>query len=56
MVAAVELHLGDMVEYIVPKAGMFLWMRLKGVEDSNDLIMEKVRSCEERSDELTKGV
>lgn len=46
MVAAVELHLGDMVEYVIPKAGMFLWMKLKGVEDSNYLIMEKVRGFE----------
>lgn len=41
LVASVERHLGDFVEFEPPKAGMFLWMRLKGVKDSNDLIMDK---------------
>ncbi|GMH87679.1 hypothetical protein TrVE_jg2792 [Triparma verrucosa] len=41
LVASVERHLSEFVEFESPKAGMFLWMKLKGVKDSNDLIMNK---------------
>lgn len=30
-----------LVEYTVPSAGMFVWMKLVGVEDSTSLILEK---------------
>ena len=40
----VERHLEDMVEYVVPKAGMFLWMRLKGGEHGLNIHRE-TSSC-----------
>ncbi|KAL0482674.1 2-aminoadipate aminotransferase [Acrasis kona] len=42
-VKSVEKHLKGYVEYSVPTAGMFLWMKLIGVEDSKSFIEEKAR-------------
>jgi len=36
-----ETGLAPLVEFEVPKAGMFLWMKLKGVDDSSDLVLKK---------------
>jgi kynurenine/2-aminoadipate aminotransferase len=36
-----RLHLGDRVAFNEPSAGMFLWLELKGVEDTKDLIKSK---------------
>lgn len=41
IVSSVEKHLKGLVEYYPPSAGMFLWMKLKGVQDSSDLIKKK---------------
>ncbi|KYQ91478.1 hypothetical protein DLAC_08445 [Tieghemostelium lacteum] len=40
-VAALLEHLGDLVEYNIPQAGMFFWMKLKGISDSKKLISQK---------------
>mmetsp|Transcript_36835 Transcript_36835/g.50744 ORF Transcript_36835/g.50744 Transcript_36835/m.50744 type:complete len:421 (+) Transcript_36835:89-1351(+) len=37
----VEKHLKGLVEYGVPDAGMFVWFKLKGVEDSMELIQKE---------------
>lgn len=31
----------DVAEWHTPSAGMFLWMKLKGIADTQQLIMEK---------------
>lgn len=36
-----ERHLGGLVELKPPTAGMFAWMKLNGVDDSEALVMEK---------------
>uniref|UniRef100_A0A1A8GU51 Aminoadipate aminotransferase n=1 Tax=Nothobranchius korthausae TaxID=1143690 RepID=A0A1A8GU51_9TELE len=36
-----EKWLKDLAEWHSPSAGMFLWMKLKGVDDTQQLIMEK---------------
>ena len=42
-VALVDKHLTGYVEYSKPSAGMFLWMKLKGIDDSKSLIEQKAR-------------
>lgn len=42
-VASAKRHLDGLVEYSLPKAGMFVWLRLLGVEDSASLIRDKAR-------------
>jgi len=37
-IKAVDRHLKGLVEYTVPKAGMFLWMKLNGVNDTKAII------------------
>lgn len=41
MIRSAEKWLKDLAEWHAPSAGMFLWMRLKGVADTQQLIMEK---------------
>uniref|UniRef100_A0A8C6PT41 Kynurenine/alpha-aminoadipate aminotransferase, mitochondrial n=1 Tax=Nothobranchius furzeri TaxID=105023 RepID=A0A8C6PT41_NOTFU len=41
MVCSAEKWLKDLAEWHPPSAGMFLWMKLKGVADTQQLIMEK---------------
>jgi len=41
MVEAAEKHLGDLVEYSVPEGGMFLWMKVPGLESTWDMVMER---------------
>lgn len=40
MIAAAERHLTGLCEWNVPKAGMFLWIKVLGVEDTWKMIME----------------
>ena len=51
--AAAEAELGDRATFDVPKAGMFVWMSLTGVSDSQELIM---RAAAERKVLLVPGV
>jgi kynurenine/2-aminoadipate aminotransferase len=39
----IEKHLTGLVDYSKPAAGMFAWMRLRGIEDSNALIVSEAR-------------
>ncbi|XP_066488997.1 kynurenine/alpha-aminoadipate aminotransferase, mitochondrial-like [Tiliqua scincoides] len=41
MVAAAEKRLKDLAEWYVPNAGMFLWIKIKGVSDTYQMIKEK---------------
>ncbi|XP_031440419.1 kynurenine/alpha-aminoadipate aminotransferase, mitochondrial [Clupea harengus] len=41
MISSAEKWLTGLAEWHAPAAGMFLWMRLKGVADTQQLIMEK---------------
>jgi len=41
MVEAAQKHLAGICEWDVPGGGMFLWIKVKGVEDTWDLIMDK---------------
>ena len=40
MLAAAELHLKGLAEWYVPPAGMFLWITVAGIKDTNKLITE----------------
>ncbi|ELU04387.1 hypothetical protein CAPTEDRAFT_156025 [Capitella teleta] len=40
-IKAAEKHLTGLAEWHEPVAGMFLWMKLKGIEDTKSLIEEK---------------
>ncbi len=42
-IECVEKHLKDYVTYSVPTAGMFVWFKLNGIEDSKKFIEEKAR-------------
>ncbi|XP_063973377.1 kynurenine/alpha-aminoadipate aminotransferase, mitochondrial-like isoform X2 [Diachasmimorpha longicaudata] len=42
MVRSVEEHLKGVAEWSVPKAGMFVWIKLKTKDNALDLIMEKL--------------
>uniref|UniRef100_A0A4W3HC20 Kynurenine/alpha-aminoadipate aminotransferase, mitochondrial n=1 Tax=Callorhinchus milii TaxID=7868 RepID=A0A4W3HC20_CALMI len=46
MLSAAEKWLKDLAEWHVPSAGMFIWLRLKGVPDTYQLIMEKAMEKE----------
>ncbi|XP_069570915.1 kynurenine/alpha-aminoadipate aminotransferase, mitochondrial [Brachyistius frenatus] len=41
MISSADKWLKDVAEWHSPSAGMFLWMKLKGVADTQQLIMEK---------------
>lgn len=41
MITSAERWLKDLAEWHSPSAGMFLWIKLKGVADTQQLIMEK---------------
>ena len=41
MLRAAEKHLQPWAEWNTPTAGMFLWLNLKGVEDSKALVQER---------------
>ena len=38
---AADRHLKGLAEWSIPSAGMFVWMKLLGIEDSSDLIRNK---------------
>lgn len=42
---AAERHLAGLADWSVPTAGMFCWMRLRGVDDSHALISAKARDA-----------
>lgn len=37
-IKAVDKHLKGLVEYSIPKAGMFLWIKVNGIEDTKSII------------------
>ncbi|KAI3376285.1 hypothetical protein L3Q82_016791, partial [Scortum barcoo] len=41
MISSAEKWLKDVAEWHAPSAGMFLWIKLKGIADTQQLIMEK---------------
>ncbi|CAF1056717.1 unnamed protein product [Adineta steineri] len=41
MVNAIKKHLNDMVTFNEPTAGMFIWMKVNGIDDTRKLIYEK---------------
>ncbi|KAK7909916.1 hypothetical protein WMY93_014600 [Mugilogobius chulae] len=41
MISSADKWLKDVAEWHVPKAGMFLWIKLKGITDTQQLIREK---------------
>ena len=43
MVDAIHTHLGDKVEMIVPKGGLFLWAKLIGKDNSFDYVQEMIQ-------------
>ncbi|XP_024946214.1 kynurenine/alpha-aminoadipate aminotransferase, mitochondrial [Cephus cinctus] len=42
MLAAVEKHFTGLAEWNVPNGGMFVWIKILGVEDVFDLVMKKL--------------
>eukprot|EP00760_Papus_ankaliazontas_P000657 PhM_4_TR10170/c0_g1_i1/m.4188/K00825/AADAT, KAT2; kynurenine/2-aminoadipate aminotransferase len=40
LMSSCEKHLGDLVSYNIPNAGMFLWMKLRTIADTEALVME----------------
>nr|XP_021513379.1 kynurenine/alpha-aminoadipate aminotransferase, mitochondrial [Meriones unguiculatus] len=41
ILAAADKWLSGLAEWHVPKAGMFLWIKVKGISDTKDLIEKK---------------
>ena len=41
MVAAADRHLAGLAEFSVPLGGMFLWLRVPGLTDTWDMIMQR---------------
>ncbi|KAN0023297.1 hypothetical protein ACTFIU_011467 [Dictyostelium citrinum] len=41
MIESIDRHLKGLVEFNIPSAGMFIWFKLLGVEDSKALIFKK---------------
>ncbi|XJO76520.1 hypothetical protein BDV3_007030 [Batrachochytrium dendrobatidis] len=39
--SSAKRHLDGIAEFVAPKAGMFVWMKLIGIDDSTDLIKRK---------------
>ncbi|XP_068131337.1 kynurenine/alpha-aminoadipate aminotransferase, mitochondrial-like [Hyperolius riggenbachi] len=46
MLASADKHLSGLAEWNIPSAGMFLWMKVKGVPDTHQMIMQKAVSEE----------
>ena len=45
MIKAAENHLDGIAEWYSPRAGLFLWIKLNGIEDTSALIEEKARNA-----------
>ncbi|CBY13605.1 unnamed protein product [Oikopleura dioica] len=45
LVASAEKHLGDLADWDVPKGGLFLWIKLNGIDDTTALIEQKAREA-----------
>ena len=43
--ASASKHLAGLVDYSVPTAGMFVWMNLRGVEDSFKMVTDMAKSA-----------
>eukprot|EP00949_MAST-11_sp_MAST-11-sp1_P003677 g3677.t1 len=43
--ASAEEHLSGLAEWVVPTAGMFVWLKLHGVSDTEQFINEKARDA-----------
>ena len=41
MLAAADKHLAGLCEYSVPLGGMFLWIKVPGIRDTWQMIMER---------------
>ncbi|CAG0897934.1 unnamed protein product, partial [Darwinula stevensoni] len=41
MLAATQKHLSGLVEWYIPKGGMFLWMKVPQLKDTYEMIMER---------------
>merc|ERR1711920_162139 len=41
--AAADKHLVGLAEWTIPEAGMFVWLKLNGIDDSESLITEKAK-------------
>ncbi|ODN02595.1 Kynurenine/alpha-aminoadipate aminotransferase, mitochondrial [Orchesella cincta] len=41
MLEAAEKHLTGLAEWSTPNAGMFLWLKIRGVDDTFDMVMER---------------
>ena len=52
-ISAARAELGDLVTFSTPKAGMFLWMKLHGISDTQELI---VRRAVERKVLMVPGI
>ncbi|XP_054011217.1 kynurenine/alpha-aminoadipate aminotransferase, mitochondrial-like [Hylaeus anthracinus] len=44
MLAIIQKHLAGLVEYVIPKGGMFVWMKVIGLDDVMDLAANKCSS------------
>lgn len=40
MHAAAKEHLRDLADWTEPEAGMFMWLRLRGVHDASEIVSE----------------
>ena len=47
---AAEQHLAGLAEWTPPDAGMFVWLRLLGVADTHELIMQRALDAKVRSE------
>ena len=47
-VAAAEKHLRGLAEWSEPKGGMFLWIKVPGIDDTKSMIEEKALAKEVR--------
>ena len=45
MLEAAERHLTGLAEWECPQAGMFVWFKLHGIEDTQVLIEQKARDA-----------
>lgn len=43
MVDAIDRHLGEKVEMLIPNGGLFLWAKIKGLENSFDAVQEMIQ-------------
>ncbi|XP_076165337.1 kynurenine/alpha-aminoadipate aminotransferase, mitochondrial [Ptiloglossa arizonensis] len=44
MLASIQMYLSGLVEYTIPKGGMFVWLKVNGLKDVNKLATKKCSS------------